>query len=170
MIAEFDGPGSLFHAAEKIRDAGYVSFDTYTPFPIHGMDRAMGQKASHLPWLSLIGGLLGFTIGLALQTWISLDGYALIFSGKPLFSAPAFVPVTFELTILFTAFFTVFGMFGINKLPAWYHSIFNASRFGSVSSHGFFVSIESADAKYDSKETRAFLKSIGGSHIEEVEE
>lgn len=167
VVAEFGDPGELLHAAEKARDAGFKRFETYSPFPIHGMDDAMGIGQSKLGWLSLIGGLMGCLIGLGLQVWVSTSAYALVISGKPLASYPAFLPVTFELTILFTALFTVFGMFVLNGLPRWYHAIFNYSRFKKASCSGFFMSICASDAKYG--DARRFLESIGATSVEEVE-
>ena len=124
----------------KVRDSGYIDFDTYSPFPVHGIDKAMGIEPSIIPWLSLTGCLIGLTSAIALQVWTNGIDYKIALSGKPFIAFPAFVPVTFELTILFTAFFTVFGMFGINKLPTWNKPIFNNESIKKTTCSGFFLS------------------------------
>ena len=125
LFCEVENPKELIELSKKVRDSGYIDFDTYSPFPVHGIDKAMGIEASIIPWLSLTGCLIGLTSAIALQVWTNGIDYKIALSGKPFIAFPAFVPVTFELTILFTAFFTVFGMFGINKLPTWNKPIFN---------------------------------------------
>lgn len=167
-LAQFDSPGDLLHAAEKVRDAGYKRFDCHSPFPIHGMDDAMGEKQSKLGWI--VGGhaLLGCLLAVAMQGWMSAVDYPLIISGKPFFSAQAFVPITFELTVLLSAFGTLFGMLALNGLPLWYHPIFNSKRFEKATDDGFFVSIEARDAKYNPADVEAFLSSIGGKNIETI--
>lgn len=170
LLAEFDGPGSLLHAAEKLRDAGYKRFDCHSPFPIHGMDKAMGIKESQLGWIVLVCGTSGLLGGLGLQWWASTIAYPLVISGKPLFSHQAFVPITFELTILLSAFGAVFGMLALNKLPMLYHQLFNSSRFKKATDAGFFVSLESTDSNFDATQSRKFLESIGGKSVEVVEE
>ena len=109
ILAEFKSPLSLLKAAKQVNLAGYTKYDTYTPFPIHGMDDAMGLRPTIMGWLVLGGGITGLTVGFGIQTWVSIYGYKLIISGKPFFSYPAFVPVTFEIMVLFSAFATVFG-------------------------------------------------------------
>lgn len=168
IVAEYKDVPSLYHAAEAFRDKGYTHFETYSPFPIHGMDKAMGLKPSKLGWISICGGILGCLTGITLQTWVSTKAYALVISGKPLASFPAFIPVTFELSILFTAFATVFGMFALNKLPEWYHVIFNHSRFHLVTSHGFFISVEDKDPQYNEPVITTLFNETGGESIEVV--
>ncbi|RAP33921.1 DUF3341 domain-containing protein [Candidatus Marinamargulisbacteria bacterium SCGC AG-439-L15] len=170
IVAEYKNPGELLHAAESIKEAGFKQFDTYSPFPIHGMDDAMGIGQSKLAWLSLGGGLTGLLVGISLQVWVSAVAYKLIISGKPLASYPAFIPVTFELTILFTAFATVFGMIAMNKLPQFYHPVFNHSRFKKATCDGFFVSIEASDKKYDETKINALLEKTGATHIEVIKD
>lgn len=170
ILASFKNPSDLLHAAEKIRDAGYKKFDCHSPFPIHGMDDAMGLKASSLGFIASLGALLVGGSAILLQWWCSTQGYALVLSGKQFFSYQAFVPITFELCILGAALFTVFGMFALNKLPTFYHPLFNSKKFESFGDDGFFVSIEQADPKFDINQTRSFLQSIGGTDIEVIEE
>ena len=168
ILAEFDGPATLLKAAKRIANSGYTKFDTYSPFPIHGMDAAMGLKDSPLAWLVLGGGLTGFSVAVVLQTWVATSAYKLVISGKPLFSYQAFVPVIFELTVLFSAFAAVFGMFALNKLPLLYHSMFKSKHFSKASSHGFFISVPFENPQFSDKETMTFLESIGGKNVESV--
>ena len=170
ILAEFDSPKSLIKAAENIRDKGYLHFDVYTPFPVHGMDDAMGMSPSNLPWIVLVCGGIGLLAGFGLQTWVATTAYPLIISGKPLFSYQAFVPVIFELMVLFSAFATVFGMFALNKLPQHYHPLFKVSSFSSATSHGFFMMIESSDNLFKQEQVQNELSSLGGYNIECVEE
>lgn len=168
-LAEFDSPKSLMHAAEAVRDAGYKQFDVYSPFPIHGMDDAMGLRPSIMGWLVLGGGITGLTAGLGIQTWVSIFGYKLVISGKPFFSYQAFIPVTFELMVLLASFGAVFGMFALNKLPEWYHSLLKDSEFKKVTSHGFFLAVESKDPNYNTKKVSEVLKRAGSKNIREIE-
>src|SRR5437870_3661418 len=103
MVAEFDTPAELIHACESVRDKGFKYWDAHTPFPIHGMDEAMGLGPCIVPWIVLCGGIAGFTAGLSLELWVNLIAYPLVIAGKPYNSFPAFMPVAFELTILFSA-------------------------------------------------------------------
>lgn len=170
VLAEFDSPRSLVSSVKKIRKEGFTKFDTYTPFPIHGMDAAMGLKESVLGWIVVCGGAFGLSLGFGLQTWASASAYKLIISGKPLFSYQAFVPVTFELMVLFSAFAAVFGMFFLNRLPQHYHPLFECPHFNTASSHGFFVAIEASDPAYDEKRVIVYLESLGATKVEVVEE
>lgn len=169
VMCEFKDPKELIHAAEKVRDAGFKQFEVYSPFPVHGMDAAMGIRPSKLPWIVLCGGATGLSCGFALQTWVSTSAYKLTISGKPLFSFQAFVPVTFECMVLLSAFSTVFGMFILNKLPQWYHATFRHSTFHKASSHGFFLSIEAKDPLFSEEKAIEFLRNLGGTQIEVVE-
>ncbi|MBD3402819.1 DUF3341 domain-containing protein [candidate division GN15 bacterium] len=169
MIARFEGPKELLHAAEKVRDEGYTKFDCHSPFPIHGMDDAMGLKQSKVGYISGVGAALGFALGLWLQWWTSAVDYPLVIAGKPFFSYQAFVPVTFGLTVLFGALGAVFGMFHVNRLPQYFHGVFHSDRFPKFSDDAFFVSIEKEDPKYDRSSTMSFLESIGGAEIEVLE-
>lgn len=170
ILASYSSPAELIHAAEKMRDAGYTKFDCHSPFPIHGMDDAMGLKPSPLGFIATIGALCVGGSAIALQWWCSTQAYGLVLSGKPLWSYQAFVPITFELSILGAALFTVFGMFAINKLPTLYHPLFNSKKFEAFSDDGFFISVDCSDQKFELKQTSALLQSAGGKDIEVIEE
>jgi len=170
VMAEFDSAAKLLQAADKAKKAGYTRFETYSPFPIHGMDHAMGLSDSKMGWIALSGGLIGCATGTILQCWVAAVAYPLNISGKPMLSIPAFIPIIFEMTILFAAFAVVFGMFAVNGLPRLYHAIFNHSKFHTASSHGFFLSVDSKEPKFDSEKVTAFLEKLGGLHIEVVKE
>lgn len=169
MVAQFSSPGELLAAVRKLHEAGYRRFDTHSPFPIHGMERAMGCGRSRVPWLVLGGGLTGGLGGLLLQWWINVVDYPLIISGKPFFSVPAFIPVVFELTILLAAFGAVLGMLALNMLPMLYHPLFRKELFRRVTSDGFCLSVEARDPLFDPDRTRQLLESLGGQHVELVE-
>ncbi len=168
LLARFKDAPAIHAACEKVRDAGYTKWDSHTPFPVHGLDRAMGLKASRLPWIVLTTGLSGAAGGMLLQYWVSVHAYALVISGKPLFSWPAFVPVTFELGVLFGALGAVFGMFALNRLPMLFHPLFSANSFAAATDDGFFISIESWDPKYDETATAALLREAGAIEVEVV--
>ncbi len=170
LLAEFKHPGALFRACEAVRDAGYSAWDAHTPFPVHGLEKAMGLKRSVVPWIVVIMGFTGAILGFALQYWSSVIEYPVIISAKPLNSYPAFVPVTFEVGILLGSFGAVFGMLGLCKLPTLYHSLFNSDRFARVTDDGFFISIEARDPNYDAKRTRELLENAGATAVEEVED
>lgn len=167
-LCEVENPKELIELSKKVRDSGYIDFDTYSPFPVHGIDKAMGIEPSIIPWLSLTGCLIGLTSAIALQVWTNGIDYKIALSGKPFIAFPAFVPVTFELTILFTAFFTVFGMFGINKLPTWNKPIFNNESIKKATCSGFFLSISSNDKNFNEEKTKLFLEKAGGKNIEKI--
>ncbi len=170
LLAEYDTPAEVFHACEKVRDAGYSKWDAHTPFAVHGLDSAMGLKPSVLPWIVFVSGMTGASGLMFLQWWSSVLAYPIIIAAKPLFSYQANVPVTFEGAILFSAFAAVFGMLGLNRLPQYYHSLFNSERFARVTDDKFFISIEAVDPNYDLEATRKLLEETGAAHIEEVED
>ena len=166
IIARFESAADLMTAAEKIREAGYKKFDCHSPFPIHGMDKAMGLKRSGLGWLVGIAGIIGTSGALALQWWTSTIDYPIIISGKPLFSFQAYVPVTFAVGVLLSAFTAMFGMLILNGLPRWFHPLFYSDTFSRFSTDGFFISVEPNDPKFDPEQTGKFLGSVGGKDIE----
>lgn len=170
IVAEFANPAELMHAAQKAKAAGYKKFETWSPFPIHGMDDAMGLSGSKVPWIALAGGLTGMTIGLTLQWWSGSIAYPLVIGGKQLFSWEFALPVTFELSILLASFGTVFGMFGLNKLPRPHHPLDNVPAFKGVTDDKFFMTIETADPMFDLNRAQAFLEEIGGTNVTVVEE
>jgi hypothetical protein len=168
LMGEFLTPEQILHAASKAREAGYQYISAYTPFPVEGLAHAIGFPRTGVPFLTLIGGLGGGLTGFGLQYWCSAITYPLNIGGRPLNSWPAFIPVTFELTILGAAIFAVIGMLALNKLPQPYHPVFNVQRFARASSDRFFLCIESRDAKFDLVGTAKFLQSIQAHHVHEV--
>lgn len=167
IAAEVSSASELYHAAEKVRDAGYKRWDVYSPFPIHGMDQAMGAGKSWLSALIFFGGLAGFLFAIILQFYPSSIEYPLIVAGKPVnfYTVPAFFPIMFELTVLISAFTATFGMIILNGLPRWNHPLFNWDTFKKVSNDGFFLAIESKDPKFDREATCAMLEGLGAKHI-----
>ena len=157
LMAEFDDPSSLVAATERAHREGYRCMDAYSPFPIEELHEALGARHTRLPLIVLIGGLCGCIGGYALQYWSSVMAYPLNIGGKPLHSWPAFIPVTFECTILVAALSAVLGMLALNGLPQPYHPVFNVPRFALASRNRFFLCIESADPKFDLEHTREFL-------------
>lgn len=170
LMAEFERPDDLVNAARRAREAGYKRMDAYTPFPIHGLSEALGLKPTKLPFVVLAGGLLGCATGLGMQWFSSVVHYPLNVGGRPLASWPSFIPITFELTVLFAALFAVLGMLGLNGLPMPYHPVFNAPRFAFASRDRFFLCVEARDEKFDVEKTRAFLSGLSAKEVVEVEE
>jgi hypothetical protein len=168
IIARFESAADILSAAEKTRDAGYKKFDCHSPFPIHGMDKAMGLKRSGLGWLVGVAGIIGTSSALALQWWTSTIDYPIVISGKPLFSFQAYVPVTFAVGVLLSAFTALIGMLILNGLPRWFHPVFYSDKFSRFSDDGFFISVEADDPKFDPQQTSKFLESIGGKDIEQL--
>ncbi len=169
VLAEYDTPRAVFHACEQIRDAGFRRFDAYTPFPVHGLDKAMGLGPSYLPWLVLIAGITGASLAMWLMVWTSAYDYPLNIGGKPTFSIPAFIPITFEVTILFSGLTAVFGMFALNGMPTYHHPLFDVARFAKATDDKFFVLIEKKDTKYERDTVTNFLRQTGATSITVVE-
>jgi hypothetical protein len=170
LIAEFDNTTDVLHAAEKVRDAGYRRWDVFTPFPIHGMDRAMGLKNSKVGWFAFLGGATGYTTGMLMIWWMNAVDYRIIVGGKPMFSPFGAFPPSYELTILFGAFGAVFGMLFLNRLPRLHHPLLKHRRFAQVTHDKFYIVIETSDPKYSPDTTRKLLEAAGARHIELVEE
>lgn len=170
MLAEFDSTGRVLHAAERLRDAGYTKFEAHTPFPVHGMDAAMGLPDSRLGWIVLTGGLTGLATAVVMIWWMNGVDYPLNIGGKPPFSISPSVPIMFELTVLFSAFATFFGMLALNRLPQHHHAVFESERFRAASDDRFFISIEVDDPKYHLERTRALLKKLHPTRVEIVDE
>jgi mono/diheme cytochrome c family protein len=192
VLVEFETDDQLLAAAERTRAAGYRKFDAHSPYPIHGMDRAMGIRMTKLPWIVFGLGIAGALTGLALQYWTNsaywadavtadnstpwwtflptyLEPYTYRVSGKPFFSLPAFIPIIFELTILLAAFGAVFGMLALNNLPWFYNALFTSKRFLRATSDRFFISIPANDPQFDQARTTEFAESLGGT-VEQVYE
>ena len=170
VLAEFSNPNHLMQAAKALRDAGYQHFDCHSPFPIHGMDEAMGLKPSPLGWI--VGGMafLGAGLAILLQWWTSAIDYPIIISGKPFFSYQAFAPVTFGLAVLLGAVTAFFGMLALNRLPQPFHPVFFSDNFAKASDDGFFLSVLAADPKFDIESTSSLLRQIGGQQIQVLKE
>jgi ActD protein len=168
VMGEFEEPHDLIHAVEKIRAAGYKRVNAYSPFPIEGLSEALGLKRNMVPLITLLGGLTGGLGGFFFQYWVSAITYPLNIGGRPLNSWPAFIPVTFELTILGASLSAVFGMLALNKLPQPHHPVFNVHRFAHASSDRFFVVIESKDPKFKLEDVARIMQEVHAHHITEV--
>lgn len=166
IVAEYKSPQAIMAAARKVRDAGFKRWDTITPFPVHGMDEAMGIKPTILPWFTLAAGITGLTTATLLQWYTNAYDYPYLISGKPQFSLPANIPVMFELTILFSAFTTLFAMFGLNLLPEFFHPIFRHPRMPHFASDRFAVVIEARDKAFDRERIEALLRSTGATSVD----
>lgn len=169
-VARYDDVTSFLKACAKVRDAGYTKWDSLSPFPVHGVEKAMGLKPSPLPWFVLGAALTGGSAAMFFQYWTSAVDYPLVISGKPLFSWPAFVPVTFEITVLLSALTAFFAMLVLNGLPRHHHPLFAAEGFERVTDDQFFIAVEAADPKFDADAVRAFLQSTGALNVELLEE
>jgi len=166
VLAEFSSPALLYRACESVRDAGYSRWDAHTPFPVHGLDRAMGLSRSRLPWIVFVlamGGALG---GFLLQAWVHAVAYPTVISGKPYFAWPAYIPVTFELAVLGGAFGAVLGMLALNRLPRHHHPVFASRAFERASDDRFFISIEAQDPRFDARATPELLRRSGAARLE----
>ena len=169
LMAEFETPGALIAATEKSREAGYRKLDAYAPYPIEELVHALGHHHSKLPLMVLCGGVIGALAGIGLQVYVNAIAYPLNIGGKPVLSWPAFVPVTFEMTILFASLTAVLGMLALNGLPTPHHPVFNLPRFSAASRDRYFLCIEAADPRFHAEGTRQFLESQGPTEVSEVE-
>ena len=169
-VAEFGSAAELYHAAEKVRDAGFKKWDVHTPFPVHGIDHAMGLGKSWLSSVVLIGGVTGGILAFGLQYFTQVSLYPTVVQNKPtnIFTLPAFFPVIFELTILLAAFAALFGLLAFIQLPRWNHPLFESELFNKSSDDGFILVIESRDPRFKRDKTRSFLEEIGADEIEAV--
>lgn len=169
LVAEFETAGELLAATGKAREAGYTKLDAHSPLPIHGMEEAIGQSYTRLPFIVFVGGLMGGTGGYLLQYWTAVIDYPIAIGGKGLHSWPAFIPVTFECTILFAAFTAVIGMIAMNGLPRPHHPVFETPNFERASQDRFFLAIEAEDPKYETGSTRQFLEELNPHAVSEVQ-
>ena len=170
ILAEFDSTAAALQAAEKVRDAGFRRWDVFTPFPVHGMDRAMGLKNSKVGWFSFLGGVTGYTSGMLMIWYMNAFDYAIPVGGKPMFSPFYAFPPSYELTILLGSFGAILGMLFLNRLPRLHHPLLKHRRFARVTHDGFFIVIEASDPKYSEVDARKLLESAGGRYVEVVEE
>lgn len=168
IAGHFETPAELFHACEKLRDKGYLHFDAQTPFPVHGLEKAMGLKPSKVPWFSFFGGATGLASGLAL-TWYCNWDYPLNIAGKPPFSWQIYIPIYFELTILLCALTTFVTLWAICGLPRFFHPTMTHKAFPRTTTDAFFLCVEARDPKYDRARTRALLEELGARDVEEVQ-
>jgi len=168
IMAEFDSPSDLVAAARRTYEAGYHKIDAYSPFPIEELAEAIGFHHNAVPLVVLIGGLVGCLSGYALQYWVSVITYPINVGGRPFHSWPAFIVVTFEMTILFAGLAAVLGMLALNGLPMPYHPVFNVPRFAFATKDRFFLMIFSTDSKFNTVETRRFLEGLSPRSISEV--
>lgn len=167
-VAEFDSVDTLLDACRRVRDAGYTKTDAFTPFPVHGIEKALGIKPTALPWIVLMCGLTGLCTALVMQIWMNSINYPYIISGKPYISLPAFIPVAFELTILFSSFGAFFGMWALNGLPKFSNPVFTDPRFDRATDDRFFLYIDSKDEKYDADGVQKLLGDTGSEYIQSV--
>lgn len=170
LLAEFASPEELAIAARRTREAGYRRVDAYTPYPIEEVWEALGHHRSRLPLIVLIGGILGCLAGFLLQYWTSVHAYPLNVGGRPYNSWPAFIPVTFEMTVLVAALCAVLGMLALNRLPMPHHPVFNVKRFALASRDRYFLAVEAADPKFDPVATREFLNRLNAVEVWDVED
>jgi len=170
LIAEFDTAAAILRAAEKVRDAGFRRWDVFTPFPVHGMDKAMGVKNSMVGWFSFIGGVTGYTGGMLMIWYMNAYDYAIPVGGKPMFNPFSAFPPSYELTILLGSFGALLGMLFLNRLPRLHHPLLKHQRFALATHDRFFIVIECDDPKYSETETRQLLAAAGSRQIEEVKE
>lgn len=168
IMAEFKDPENLTVAARRVHEEGYKYFESYSPFPVHGLSKAMGYHHTKVPHLVLTGGILGCLGGFTLQYWVSVIAYPLNIGGRPLNSWPAFIPITFETTVLAASLFAVLGMLALNGLPRPHHPVFGVDRFSHATRDGFFLCIQSRDQNYGEKQTRKLLKNLGATEVMDV--
>jgi hypothetical protein len=170
IMAEYETPADAMHAAEQVRDAGFRRWDVFTPFPVHGMDKAMGLKNSKVGWFSFLGGVTGYTSGMLMIWFLNKIDYPILIGGKPMFSPFSAFPPSYELTILLGAFGAIGGMLFLNRLPRLHHPLLKNRRFALATHDRYFVVIETSDPKFDEVQTRKMLEAAGSIHIELVEE
>ena len=168
LMAEFETPDALIHAAHKVHAAGYKNVDAFTPFPIEEVTEALGLHKSKLPILVLLGGIMGALGGFGLEYWTSVIEYPMNIGGRPFFSWQSFIVPMYECTILAAASTAVFGMFILNKLPQPYHPVFNVPSFARASNDRYFLVIEAADPKFDERGTRTFLSNLNPHEVSDV--
>jgi len=168
VIAEFNNPQELLDAANATREAGYTSFDAYSPFPIHGLSEAVGFPYTRLSAIVLGMGIIGGVSGFLMCWYANVISYPLNIGGKAYNAWPAWIPITFECTILLAAFGAVFGMLALNGLPMPYHPVFNVKRFEQASRDRFFLVIQSRDPKFEVDQVFQFLESLHPREVNDV--
>jgi hypothetical protein len=169
LMAEFDNPSDAVAAARRVHEEGYRKIDAFSPYPVEELSEAIDAHKTYMPHVVLIGGILGGLTGYLMQYYLSVHYYAINVGGKPLHSWPAFIPITFEMTVLGAGLFAVFGMLAMNGLPEPYHPVFNAPNFALASRDRFFVLVESADPKFDRERTGELLRSLNPREVTDVD-
>lgn len=170
LLARYDSEEALTAAAGKVYDAGYRNFDAYSPYPVEGLMENMRLKPSPIPWIVLAGGLLGALGGFGMQAFATVVDYPQNIGGRPMFSWPAYIPITFELTVLLGALLGVLGLFALTRFPQPYHPVFNSEDFNAhASKDGFYLGIEAGDPKFDLERTRKLLEDLGAIGVSEIE-
>jgi hypothetical protein len=169
LVAEFDDANTLVTATRQAHEKGYRHMDAYSPFPIEGLADALGFRKTRLPLVVLVGGILGCLTGFGMQYYSAVISYPLNVGGRPLNSWPAFIPITFEMTILFAALSAVLGVLALNGLPMPYHPLFNVERFALATRDRFFLCIEATDPLFDRQQTGTFLRTLAPYAVTEVE-
>jgi Alternative complex III, ActD subunit len=167
-MGEFDSASGLLAATRRAYAAGYRQIDAYTPFPIEGLGEALGLRTNAIPLIGLFGGIAGAMTGFGMQVWIHTSALPINVGGRPLDSWPSFIPVTFELTVLFSALSMLAGLFILNRLPEPYHPVFNVASFARASRDRFFLTIQADDARFDLESTREFLRDSGAIEVSDV--
>jgi hypothetical protein len=169
LMAEFDNPSDAVAAARRVYEEGYRRIDAFSPYPVEELSEAIGVHKTHMPLIILLGGLLGGTLGFLMQVYIEVVDFPINVGGKPYYSWPAFIPITFECTVLGAALFAVFGMLALNGLPEPYHPVFNVPTFALASRDRFFLLVEAADPKFDRERTAELLRALGPLEVSDVE-
>ena len=168
LVAQFTAPDALVKAAARARAAGYRGLDAYAPMPVHGLSEALGLKPSHLPWVTLLGGLCGLATGLLMQSWMSATDHPVDLGERAVASWPSFIPIAILLAILFASIATVIGMLLCSRLPELHHPIFSAPHFERASADRFFLCIEATGPHFDRATVRRFLADMGAEEISDV--
>lgn len=169
VMAEFTQPGQLLAATRAAYKAGYRKMEAYSPYSVEGVAEALGFTKTRVPLIVLIGGIIGGLTGYGMQWYSAAIDYPFNVGGRPLHSWPSFIPITFELTVLFAGIAGVIGMLWLNGLPRPYHPVFNVPQFKLASQTRFFLCLEAENAHFDSKTARAFLETLDPVSITEVE-
>lgn len=170
VAAEFDSPEELLEAVRTLRERGYRRLDALTPFPVHGLNEALGLRRSPLGWAALAAGLMGASAAFLLQWWAGAVGYPLIVGGKPFFAVETSVPVAFELAVLLASFAAVLGMLALNRLPRFHHAVFDYARYSAVTDDRFLLVIENDGERFDAAQASEALRALGGEHVQVLEQ